>query len=105
MAEDQRLSAWLEYLPAVLQEGPFIGRFLLAFEAILNGLDVATGDEPPGLPLRGIDQEIDRVHGLFDPLGDPERDGQIDPPRTPPDFLIWLAQWVATFLRDDWDED
>jgi len=31
------VSSYLQYLPAILQEDPFMGRFLLAFEKILSG--------------------------------------------------------------------
>jgi len=102
MATD-RLSTWLEHLPAVLQEGPFIGRFLLAFEAVLTGLEKATGDEPAGLPPMGIEARLDRIYSYFDPLGDPGRDG-VGYLKAPTDFLPWLAEWVATSLREDWDE-
>lgn len=102
MATD-RLSSWLEHLPAVLQEGPFIGRFLLAFEAILTGLEKSTGDEPPGLPPMGIEARLDRIHAYFDPVGAPGNPGG-ELLRAPPDFLPWLAGWVATSLREDWSE-
>ncbi len=43
--EASKLSQYLQYLPAVFHEDPFVGRFLLAFEGILGGFD------PQNLPL------------------------------------------------------
>jgi phage tail-like protein len=96
---DRALSSYLEHLPAELRRGPFLGRFLLAFEAVLSGgVDLAA--ELEGAPLdpaleadlgrEGLEQLIARVHEFF------------DPDRAPEDFLPWLAGWVAASLRDDW---
>ena len=76
-------SAYLENLPAVFRDDPFLGRFLLAFEAILAGADGELG----------LEQIIDRL---------PE---YLDPRTTPEEFLPWLAGWVAVSLRADWDAD
>jgi phage tail-like protein len=96
------VSSYLQYLPAVLQQGEFLGRFLLAFEEILSGgldlsqIDTAglSAEEKARLEtekrLLGFEQILDRIHTFFDPAQAPE------------DFLPWLAQWVATSLRDDW---
>lgn len=91
-------SSLLQYLPAIFQQGTdeggtaFLGRFLLAFEKVLSGLD--DPDEP------GLDEVLDRIHAFFDP--DP--DGGLAH-RAPREFLPWLASWVALTLRDDWEED
>src|SRR5205814_3008837 len=72
-----------------------LGRFLLAFERILTGLgapDPATVSEIPP----GIEQILDRIYTYFDPVGTIAG-------RAPDEFLPWLASWVATSLRDDWD--
>jgi phage tail-like protein len=94
---DDLLSSYLPYLPAVLRQGPFLGRFLLAFEAVLSGLP--EGAYPPGPTfdahrgVKGLEQLLDDIDRYFDPM------------RTDPDFLPWLAQWVALSLRDDWSDD
>ena len=114
-----QMSTYLQYLPAILQEDPdaqgvtFLGRFLLAFEQILSGL----GDpEQPGLEeiIGGIvgpdgQTQLASLARYFDPglridaagsetlLGEQQR--------TPPDFLPWLASWVALSLREDWSEE
>ncbi|APR87709.1 NHL repeat domain protein [Minicystis rosea] len=83
------MSTYLEHLPAVLQRGPFIGRLLLAFEAVLTGVPAQPGVDTP----EGLEQILDRIHGFFDPSGAPE------------EFLPWLAEWVATSLRDEWSAE
>ena len=63
-----RVSSYLEYLPAIFQQDAdeqgvnFIGRFLLAFEMILSGL----GD--PDHP--GLEEIIDRLHTYFDQVAE-----------------------------------
>jgi phage tail-like protein len=80
-------SKYLRYLPAVLQEGPFIEPFLLGFEAILTGYVAA----PPGRSVPdGLEKLLDTISAYFDPRV------------APPDFLPWLSQWVALTLREDW---
>lgn len=84
-----RASSWLDHLPAIYREGAqpgapnFLGRFLLAFEHLLTGLGDA--GEP------GLEERIDRIHQYFDPKS------------APPEFLDWLAGWVALTLRGDLD--
>lgn len=90
-----RVSRYVDHLPAVFQEDPFLGQFLLAFERVLSGLrtDLATDDAQnlPPLPP-GLEQVVANIEQFFDPW------------RTRSDFLPWLARWVATSLREDWDE-
>jgi phage tail-like protein len=78
-------SSYLDDLPAVYRTDDFIGRFLLAFEALFTGL--------PDVQQPGLEQTIDGVGRYFDPLD------------TPSEFLPWLASWVALTLRADWDDD
>jgi phage tail-like protein len=78
------VSGYLDHLPAVFREDPFIGRFLLAFEALLTG-----GAED----VEGLEQIIGRITDYLDPRTAPE------------EFLPWLAGWVALSLRADWDAD
>jgi phage tail-like protein len=85
MNTDQPVSSYLNYLPAIFQQEPFVGRFLLAFETILTG----TGE----LGSLSLAQTIGRLADFFDPT------------TTDEDFLPWLAGWVALSLRADWDVD
>jgi phage tail-like protein len=85
MDSDQTASSYLDHLPAVFREEPFIGRFLLAFETVLSG--TGAGGERPGLEVT-----IGRLAEYLDPA------------TTEPEFLPWLASWVALSLRADWDE-
>jgi phage tail-like protein len=81
-------SSYLQNLPAIFSEEPFLGRFLLAFEQVLTGLPGVTGHEPD--PAKGLEETIAKISDLFDPLGTRE------------EFLSWLASWVALSLRADW---
>ena len=95
------VSTYQEYLPAILQEDVFLGRFLLAFEKILSGLKdspshdkiiTAKTQNPPGL-----EEIIDNIHLYFNPQQTSD-----NPQQAPEEFLPWLAGWVALSLRDDW---
>jgi phage tail-like protein len=81
-------SNYLQYLPAIFGEDPFLGRFLLAFEKILTGPERSEGE-----PERGLEQIIAGIPTLFDPDEAPE------------EFLDWLSGWVALSLRADWAPD
>lgn len=83
-----RTSSYLQYLPAIFSEDPLLGRFLLAFEQVLTGLDGSDRE-----PRRGLEEIIATIPQLFDPLA------------TPREFLDWLAGWVALGLRADWREE
>lgn len=83
-------SSYLQNLPAIFSEDPFLGRFLLAFEQILTGLPGVAGREPE--PPLGLEEIIAAISKLFDPK------------ETREDFLPWLAGWVALGLRADWTE-
>lgn len=87
-------SQLLDDLPALFRQDPFLGRFLLAFEKVLIGIDDATPFPPvaSGQPSNGLEQTIGRMADYFDPAS------------TPADFLPWLASWVALTLRADLDE-
>ncbi len=76
------VSSYLSYLPAIYSQDPFLGRFLLAFETILSG----SGDQA------GLETVIGKIADYLDPA------------LTGPEFLPWLAGWVALSLRADWDE-
>lgn len=82
-------SSYLAHLPAILSQGDEIGRFLLAFEAILTGGVPAPEGRPSPLP-RSIEEALEGVEEL------------LNADDTPEDFLPWLAQWVSRSLNEDW---
>ncbi|MFP4104129.1 phage tail protein [Coleofasciculus sp.] len=102
--KSEGISQYLNYLPALLHEDEFLGRFLLAFEAILSrvpqsqGADTANSQgikgktpiiQPNNDNITGLEEVIDQIHLYFNPS------------ETPKEFLPWLASWVALSLRDD----
>ncbi len=106
-------SRYLDYLPAIYQEGTsedpsqFLGHFLLAFERVLTGYgnkdDPGIEERLDGIPASGDSDEEDGmagVHRYFHP-----GPGESSHQRAPIEFLEWLAGWVALTLREDWDED
>ncbi len=90
-------SSLVAYLPALYQDNPFVGQFLLAFEAILLGGNATQRAPRPDLePFRpgdGLEEKISHLADLFDPA------------LTPDDFLPWLATWTAFTLRSDLEPD
>ena len=86
-------STYLNYLPAIFRQDDFAGRFLLAFEVILSGLSQEMRREV-GVEsiVAGLEETLARIHTFFDPGA------------TDPEFLPWLASWVALSLRADWEE-
>lgn len=88
--DPQATSSYLQNLPAIFSEDPFLGRFLLAFEQVLTGLPGLAGREP--VPSLGLEEIIATIATLFDPQ------------ETREEFLPWLASWVALGLRADLDE-
>lgn len=96
--ESEKLSKYLQYLPVIFQTVPeggtanFLGRFLLAFEKMLSGIDDAVKLDEQS--VTGIEQILDQSAVYFDPL------------TTPADFLNWLAGWVALTLKEGegWNE-
>jgi phage tail-like protein len=72
MSSAQRLPA---LLPAIYREDAFLARYLFAFEQVL--LD--------------IEQRIDTIADLFNPKATTEG----------PEFLPWLASWMAFTVRAD----
>lgn len=73
---EQTASRYLDYLPAIYREDPFLGRFLLPFEA-----------------------ELTRIEDLLASV-----DRYCAPALTDSEFLPWLASWVALVLDEEWDE-
>ncbi len=98
-------STYLDYLPAIYRQEPFLDGLLRAFERVLAG----RGDVlKPGIEeiLEGIppasEEDPGRAgsHRYFDP-----GPGLPDALRAPAEFLEWLSGWVALSLREDWTEE
>ncbi len=83
-ANHHAASSYLAYLPAIYQEEAFLGRFLLAFEAIFTELE----------------ETIQYSHNYLKP----EAMGGVSG-RAPDEFLPWLAGWVALTLHEEWDDE
>jgi len=81
------VSEYLDLLPSIYSDDAtqFLGRFLLAFEQVLTGVDGAAAP-----PVDGLEETIAGIATLFDPR------------ETREEFLPWLASWVALGLRADW---
>ena len=95
-------STYLQYLPEIYREQQFFGRFLLAFEQILTGLEGAESE-----PKTGLEEEISQIYQLFSPT---EIDKFFDSNNAQQqeilnEFLQWLASWVALSLRADWTQE
>jgi phage tail-like protein len=70
-------SSYLRYLPGIYQADPFVGRFLLIFESILDP----------------IDRQVANLHHYF------------DPELTPADVLPWLGGWLGLVMDERWPEE
>jgi phage tail-like protein len=94
MAETESTSprSLLNYLPGIYREHPFLGEFLLAFEQILLKSTKTQPNSPDNTPIRGLEEIIATISDLFVPA------------KTPPDFLPWLASWVAFSIWSDISE-
>jgi len=73
---EQNKSRYLQYLPAVYQEDPFLGQFLWPFE----------------LELTAFEDLLATIDRCFAPA------------LTDADFLPWLANWVALALDEEWSD-
>lgn len=91
-------SSWLRFLPPVLweREEPApafsLGASLRIFEKILTGIDDGIVVAHDTHPHEAIQQVIARLHRLYDPW------------HTPPEYLRWLASWLALDFPEIWDE-
>lgn len=87
----QAPSNLLQYLPAIYQQDPFVGQFLLAFEKILLGRQdgVPFPDAGVNFPQQGLEETVASLATYFYPK------------QTPDEFLPWLASWTAFSLRAD----
>lgn len=70
-------SSYLDYLPGIYRESPFLGRFLLIFESILGP----------------IERTVDNISYYF------------DPELTPPECVAWLGSWLGLVLDERWPEE
>jgi phage tail-like protein len=67
-------SSYLEFLPAIYSDDPFLGRFLMIFESIMGPLEVV----------------VDNLKYYF------------GPGTTPEELLPWLASWLDLVLDENW---
>ena len=88
-------STLLQYLPAIYQEDPFLGQFLLAFEKILLGRsdELSFPEVKVDFPQAGLEETIADL-SIY-----------LDPRKAPDGFLPWLANWTAFTLRSDLQPD
>lgn len=92
------MSRYFASLPAWLRRDPLLGQILLAFERVLDGADLPEGTSDPSAP--GLSQLVERLPAFLRP-----GPGEPDDVRAPPEFVGWLAGWVAVSLRDEWDDE
>jgi phage tail-like protein len=91
-------SSYLQYLPPVLwvNDPPppafSLSTMLMVFEKLLTGIDDGVIISQGSRSYEAIQDVIARLFRLFDPW------------TTPPQFLDWLAQWVALQFPATWDE-
>ncbi len=90
-------SSYLRYLPQVLWSSesdpePLLGQALCVFEKILTGI-------ADGVPIRSGTAEYPPVKEVIDQLP-----RLFNSWRTRPEFLPWLASWVALDLEPTWTE-
>lgn len=92
MSKREEESKYLQFLPSIYQATEniptFVGRFLMAFEKILSGIDDDVKVDLGGQPIKGIEEILDNIHEKF------------DPDLTDANFLPWLAGWVALSLKE-----
>jgi phage tail-like protein len=109
MSTEETGSSYLTQLPALYQQADggaeLLGRFLRAFEKLFTGL----GDRgQPGLEevLAGIPGKLGGVERYLTPEASAEVPAEARCPfEAPPEFLSWLASWVALIFHADLDED
>lgn len=73
---DTHTQGLLDYLPAIYREHPFLEAFLRPFGDVVEG-------------FQALLAEIDRYYS---------------PRLSDPEFLPWLATWLALLLDEEWDE-
>src|ERR1700754_1347236 len=99
-------SSYLQHLPEMFRAtpapgtGPFLGRFLKIFEALLTGRDDAPSTD--GRKITGLETILARYADALDPVSAPVEvvDGG---KRLTSDFLSYLASWLALTLDQNWD--
>ncbi|MFN0095930.1 MAG: phage tail protein [Dehalococcoidia bacterium] len=73
----EHVSTYLELLPGIYRDNPFLGRFLLIFEHMLSP----------------VERTVDNIPWYF------------DAGIAPRSFLPWLAGWVGLMVDERWPED
>lgn len=101
-------STYLQHLPEIFRTGdvpagdPFLGRFLLIFEALLSGTELP----PAAPPVRGLEAVLEAyVHELDPAFTSVNVTGTSSAARFDSPFLTYLASWVALALDQNWDLD
>ena len=100
----QSKSSYLQYLPPVLwMEEPdapafSLGRFLLAFEHLLTGLDTQPSMAHTGYQHASLEQTLDELHKLYNPFKVRSQDSPWLEA-----WLQYLASWIGLELLPDWD--
>lgn len=91
-------SSYLDYLPPVLwqDEPPLpdfsLGAALRIFEKLLSGIDDGVEIVHGNHRHDAVEEVVERIHDLFDPWA------------TPPEYLEWLASWLALRFPSIWKE-
>jgi phage tail-like protein len=80
MTQETEPSRYLEYLPAIFHQDPYLGQFLLPFDQ----------------QLKDFEDLLSSIDRYFTPALTPALEDR--------DFLSWLAGWVALVLDEHWEE-
>src|SRR5262245_18559049 len=107
MANGTRPSSYVQSLPAIFSEDPFLGQFPRAFEQLLTGPPDADTAPQRFLDEMGSEEIITGIALLFDPqLIDSLFRRNVDADQqNRGEFLDWLSDWVALSMRADWTLD
>ncbi|HET9193085.1 MAG TPA: phage tail protein [Vicinamibacterales bacterium] len=102
-------SSYLQHLPEIFRTpdtpgtDPFLGRFLLIFEALLSG---GVTVPAPGPQVQGLEVALDAYTKELDPaFTSVTVSGTGSAARFDSPFLTYLATWVALILDQNWDMD
>jgi phage tail-like protein len=91
------ISSYIQYLPPILwseenDASQFLGRMLRIYEKILTGIDDEIAISNGVSQYQPLENTLDNLAQIFNTW------------QTPPEFLPWLASWVALPLQNDWSE-
>lgn len=95
--DSETLSSYVKNLPPALwsaerDPAQFLGRALRIFEKVLTGIPDGVALQSGGRTYPPLEETIARLHRV------------VSPRHTAPEFLPWLATWVAEELRSDLSE-